>query len=604
MIMIKNKFKNLSTYNKLVFCFLFITLFIILVIGMSSYQAASLSINKQTIEQTTEMVKQLSESLDNFCELMTSNITNVSTNPIVQQELNASSDDVNIIEDNYYSRYKQIRFVMVQAYSSIYMYDLMLQGNNGADYFISVDGSKLELSDINAIKQKASEEKGKAIFINTISENGYLQIIKEVKDNLTRQSLGYVRSSIKSKYINTITETIDFGADGKVIVLDHNNEIISNNSGIETTEIVNRIHEASGISDITFDHKKYVMIYDKSAQTGWKIIALIPREYVINALSPLKTVVFFSVFFTILICVLISNLLARTIVRPIESTADAMKKFSNGDFSIRLEEDRKDELGVMAAGFNRMVMQVQELINQVTQAKLLEKELEFKALQAQINPHFLYNALDTVNWMARKRGEDDICHMIMSLSNLMRGSISNKQSIISLEQEFKYVEDYLYIQKTRYCDKINVVYSVDETLLSQFIPKLTIQPIIENSIVHGIEESTHHCELIVIISKGIGEKGEAVIRISVRDTGIGIEPEKLEHILKESNDKQSNGIDMAHTGLGVYAVDKRLKYIFGDEYGLKMGSEWGSGTITYINIPYYDNPEDLKNKCDKSLKGE
>ena len=149
-------------------------------------------------------------------------------------------------------------------------------------------------------------------------------------------------------------------------------------------------------------------------------------------------------------------------------------------------------------------------MHEVTNSKLLNKEMEFKALQAQINPHFLYNALDTVNWMAMKKGDTEICDMVSAISNLMRISIGNKQDIFSIRQELKYVKDYLYIQETRYRDRFQVYFAIDEKILDEKIPKLTIQPLVENAIVHSVEVSKGKTVLNI---NGYIEQGNVVIEI-------------------------------------------------------------------------------------------
>ena len=156
---------------------------------------------------------------------------------------------------------------------------------------------------------------------------------------------------------------------------------------------------------------------------------------------------------SLMLCIFLANILAKGIAGPIKRTSKAMQQFAEGDFSVRLPEGRRDEIGAMNSVFNQTIEKIEQLIKQVVEMETVNKDIEFQALQAQINPHFLYNVLDTINWMARKKGEDNICHMVTSISSLMRASISNKRSMVYIREEIKYVQDYLYIQETRYGDK-------------------------------------------------------------------------------------------------------------------------------------------------------
>ena len=211
--------------------------------------------------------------------------------------------------------------------------------------------------------------------------------------------------------------------------------------------------------------------------------------------------------------------------------------------------------------------------------------MEFKALQAQINPHFLYNALDTVNWMAMKKGDTEICDMVSAISNLMRISIGNKQDIFSIRQELKYVKDYLYIQETRYRDRFQVYFAIDEKILDEKIPKLTIQPLVENAIVHSVEVSKGKTVLNI---NGYIEQGNVVIEI--KDDGVGMDRDTLLHLLDPPEGEEKD-ISVAHTGLGMYAVHQRLRYLYGEEYGLTADSEPGNGTCIKICIPFTKGEE-------------
>ena len=244
-----------------------------------------------------------------------------------------------------------------------------------------------------------------------------------------------------------------------------------------------------------------------------------------------------------------------------------------------------DEVGDLIDTYNYMTRKMDKLM--ADQAKAAEelRIAEFKSLQAQINPHFLYNALDTVNWMAMKKGDTEICDMVSAISNLMRISIGNKQDIFSIRQELKYVKDYLYIQETRYRDRFQVYFAIDEKILDEKIPKLTIQPLVENAIVHSVEVSKGKTVLNI---NGYIEQGNVVIEI--KDDGVGMDRDTLLHLLDPPEGEEKD-ISVAHTGLGMYAVHQRLRYLYGEEYGLTADSEPGNGTCIKICIPFTKGEE-------------
>ena len=303
---------------------------------------------------------------------------------------------------------------------------------------------------------------------------------------------------------------------------------------------------------------------------------------------------------SLMLCIFLANILAKGIAGPIERTSKAMQQFAEGDFSVRLPEGRRDEIGAMNSVFNQTIEKIEQLIKQVVEMETVNKDIEFQALQAQINPHFLYNVLDTINWMARKKGEDNICRMVTSISSLMRASISNKRSMVYIREEIKYVQDYLYIQETRYGDKFTSYIEVDERLNELEIPKMTIQTLVENAVVHGVENATWDCFLYVS-----GEITDGMAVFTVKDDGVGMSQEQLEKLMG-TEEEPDHEAERTHTHLGVYAVRKRLDYVYQNKARMSITSEPGKGTQVILEIPMngnvgvtyrkYDEPVNENNK--------
>ncbi len=249
----------------------------------------------------------------------------------------------------------------------------------------------------------------------------------------------------------------------------------------------------------------------------------------------------------------------------------------------------------MNSVFNQTIEKIEQLIKQVVEMETVNKDIEFQALQAQINPHFLYNVLDTINWMARKKGEDNICRMVTSISSLMRASISNKRSMVYIREEIKYVQDYLYIQETRYGDKFTSYIEVDERLNELEIPKMTIQTLVENAVVHGVENATWDCFLYVS-----GEITDGMAVFTVKDDGVGMSQEQLEKLM-ETEEEPDHEAERTHTHLGVYAVRKRLDYVYQNKARMSITSEPGKGTQVILEIPMNGNVGVTYRKYDETV---
>ena len=298
---------------------------------------------------------------------------------------------------------------------------------------------------------------------------------------------------------------------------------------------------------------------------------------------------------SLMLCIFLADILAKGIAGPIKRTSKAMQQFAEGDFSVRLPEGRRDEIGAMNSVFNQTIEKIEQLIKQVVEMETVNKDIEFQALQAQINPHFLYNVLDTINWMARKKGEDNICRMVTSISSLMRASISNKRSMVYIREEIKYVQDYLYIQETRYGDKFTSYIEVDERLNELEIPKMTIQTLVENAVVHGVENATWDCFLYVS-----GEITDGMAVFTVKDDGVGMSQEQLEKLMG-TEEEPDHEAERTHTHLGVYAVRKRLDYVYQNKARMSITSEQGKGTQVILEIPMNGNVGVTYRKYDETV---
>ena len=581
----KIKIRDIPTFYKILFPSIAITLMVTLTSTIFTYNKASEIILKKTVRQSQETVRQMSENYENFMQGIYDKINYIAYSATTQEEL--CYGEKGVYEEGYFSRERELKRQMVRLFNSFYVDDLQIYAKNGKDYYFSVkqEVKKPEKEEIAKMIQQATDAMEGIVCINDLKHSGHLQIVKEVRDNLKMSPIGTIRLSINSDALEQIRKNVNFASEGAVLILDEKNQIVQGQAS-ELSKKADQLFQATeGEFEYQMQKKKYQVVYRVSDTTKWKVIGIIPLREISADLLPIQKQMIKTLMIGIFISSILSFLLSYVIVHPIRATVLAMHRFSEGDFEVRLSEERKDEFGEMNRVFNETTRKIEELMHEVTNSKLLNKEMEFKALQAQINPHFLYNALDTVNWMAMKKGDTEICDMVSAISNLMRISIGNKQDIFSIRQELKYVKDYLYIQETRYRDRFQVYFAIDEKILDEKIPKLTIQPLVENAIVHSVEVSKGKTVLNI---NGYIEQGNVVIEI--KDDGVGMDRDTLLHLLDPPEGEEKD-ISVAHTGLGMYAVHQRLHYLYGEEYGLTADSEPGNGTCIKICIPFTKGEE-------------
>jgi two-component system sensor histidine kinase YesM len=202
--------------------------------------------------------------------------------------------------------------------------------------------------------------------------------------------------------------------------------------------------------------------------------------------------------FTVLLAILLSVFFASSIALPVEKLRSLMRQAETGDFSIRFSENRQDEIGQLGQSFNRMIEEISNLIDQVYHEQQRKRETELRVLQEQIKPHFLYNTLDTIQWMAQEHGAQDIVDMVSALTQLFRVGLSKGQEMIPLREELRHVESYLFIQKVRYEDKFDYTISINPGIDQLRVLKVILQPLVENAIYHGIKERRGKGHILVV----------------------------------------------------------------------------------------------------------
>ena len=579
------RFRDFSIRTKLIIGFLTILLPLVLILSIVFYSYSAEIVLKQSLEQTREIVEQFSISLDNYMGLMRNKMEILADSPTIQEELNTHQDKEDIKNDSFYSRNKRIRRIMLQIYSSVTMNDVEIYGINETNHYLSLWSKKYEIPDKDILFENANLSKGRSVLVNNINDADTIQMIKMVKDLQTYKPIGYIRFGLKRNYIEKMAKNINFGSDGSVVIFDEN---LNKISGIAHDSALSKLlKEKPSIGNFSYSEGKneYTAVHIHSDSTGWTTVGVIPLRYINKDLAGIQYLTVIIIVLTIIIGVTVSVIIAQSLILPLENTVNALEKFSRGDFAVRLKENRCDEIGKLNRIFNKAIKEINELMQKVTQSEILNKEMEFKTLQSQMNPHFLYNTLDTINWLAFKEKQTEICNLVAAISSLIRASISNKKSIITIEQELDYVKNYIYIQHIRYKDRFDIIYDIDESLLKQAVPKLIIQPIVENAIIHGIENSKNKNLLYISVKR----ENECII-IIVKDTGIGMTDEKVSELLKEPLNTEGDE-QKAHTNLGLYAVHKRIQLMYGDLYGLTVQSQAGEGTTVTLHIPFTKKQE-------------
>jgi len=304
--------------------------------------------------------------------------------------------------------------------------------------------------------------------------------------------------------------------------------------------------------------------------------------------SYISTIRFTFIAFVVIAIVLfvLSILIPLSITRPINELSKVMDRVAKGDLSVRANFNKGPEMTALSDSLNTMIDKINELLQQVTDEQTCLRKAEFEVLQAQINPHFLYNTLDAIVWLAEAGEQKKVVTMVGDLSNFFRTSLNHGRDIVTIQDELQHINSYLKIQKVRYQDILEYDIQVPKDLNDYLIPKITLQPLVENALYHGIKNKRGRGKIIVT-----GRRDGEILVLSVSDNGIGMTPEVLER-LKEELRLETEG---ERTIYGMYNVNERIRLNFGDQYGLHIASTYGEGSQIEVVLPCR-LPESEKNQ--------
>lgn len=269
-------------------------------------------------------------------------------------------------------------------------------------------------------------------------------------------------------------------------------------------------------------------------------------------------------------------LVSKSLTRPLEKMTQTVKKIRDGDTRLRIQRMKDDEIGELAQNFNEMLDQIESLISREYETKLLLNRAEYKALQAQINPHFLYNTLDTMTSIAEIQGCRQVSALCQSLSNIFRYSLDMKNPYSNVAKEIVHLKNYIYVMSVRMQDEVEYQFEVQDEVLKDSIPRISIQPLVENALNHGLRNCRGK-KKVLIQASAVGDN----LQIVVSDNGVGIPREKLRTLLDGRDEKKAE----KGTSIGINNIHMRMKMLYGEVYGLTVESEIGCGTRVILTIP-------------------
>ncbi len=413
----------------------------------------------------------------------------------------------------------------------------------------------------------------------------YFLIMKQITDYDNRKNLGTMYIAIQLSFIDEILHSFEekdkadlwiMNTTGKIIYHTDKEKIGSIDPEIGNYPILNGSFRANLGKDSRLISVK------ESSQFKWVLVHSIPLKFLTERTDLVRNITVFVFLLFITVTSMISVFFAWNVTRPIKKLSGLMKYVEMGNFHVDLKSNSRDEVGTLARSFNSMIATTRELIEKNYYIEIKQREAELYALQSQINPHFMYNTLETISMAVEEGQTDVVVDMVTLLGRMLRFSLSNKSELVSIEEEVQHVKDYLTIQKIRFEERVDFAIDNKIDIRPLYTPKFILQPVVENSIKYGLE-SRKGVQIQIRVDEEFGARsGEQEIVFRIRDDGPGIAPDRLaelNHILHSDNLLRTD------SGFGLKNVNARVVMLFGPEYGIQVHSIYGKGTELIIRIP-------------------
>jgi two-component system sensor histidine kinase YesM len=583
--------------NKLLFSYFLLLVFIVGIIGVAVYKISEAIIVNQVGRSRLEVLEQIGRNVNIIIDeiISVSNIyycndtlIKMINKPPAEDNYEKNIDANKVME--IFSRYTYV-FDNLKYYSVLYAY-------SGRAYTSWINNTyKFE----NVLRQpwypKILARDGKILWVSTFNdkecygEDKYVfSAARLLKHYYSDKPLGVLLLNVDEAVLqNTYHNALNSG--NKIYIIDKSGNIVSHpekamlGSNIGKEKQLQKILFSPPSGNFTFRRAgtRFLSTIYPIAKPGWFIIEELPFPRVLAPMNKMKYFTLLLLGLGMLVGFGMSYLIARRITLPVQTLYRSMQQVENGDLNVVTEVRTVDEIGELSKGFNNMLAKIRDLMRNVQAEEKLKRKAELEFLQAQINPHFLYNTLTSIRCMVEMKQNKDAQNMLLALVRLLRNSIGNSDEFVSVRKQLENLQDYLLIQSFRYPDKFTVGYMIQSEVFDCQIPKLILQPLVENAIFHGIEpkETTGRIKIS-------GYQDEADLVFEVSDDGVGMNEEQLRAIWE----KKDKPLNRTFNRIGIINVHERLALNFGPSYGLKIFSQPGAGTAAVIRMPVFRNGEE------------
>lgn len=564
--------------NQILFIFIIVMVIVLLIVSLSTLKQVSSLLKNNAEKQIQQVAIEANGRFESLYEQINMASKLVITNDVVQELLTKEYDGKEI---TFHDRQRLMGITNIITANSDGIFSFHLFSNNQNRVLPLDEESLLNRVDKSWIEQ-ADKAKGSLVWVgqDPNDKNNFLALRRVNLMERQYRNGGYLLISVYGEHFQFTNKDLTDETNQYSILLNHEHQPIVSNFHGDLTAIIN-----SGQSIVQLNEKDYMVTQQSSKITEWTVLILTPVSILTDGISGIRTGIVLSGIAGLIIFTISSFFLSTVITSPIVKLTKTMQRAGEGSLPSNPSTTSVYEVNELNSTYNQLVKETNHLIQMVYQKEILRNRSELKALQAQINPHFLFNTLDALHWSLEEKNEEELSERVLAMSDLFRYTITKEtdDEWVFIEDEMKHIEDYMDIMKMRFGDRLQCEIDVPQEYQLVRIPKLIIQPLVENAILHGAGNKLGQCQISVTVERANNQN----IMISVKDDGPGMDNEKLNSVLKAMKTGEAPSINGSGKGMAISNVYKRLKLYYQEnkDTDLLISSEIKSGTQISFVIP-------------------
>lgn len=575
-------FANLSMQKKLVIVFVFLITLPITYVSYSSYRTNSDAVLASTTTSANQMTDNAMDKVDRYI----ADLKRYSILPLYNKDVQKYLDQQGTDWDKNATVNMFLMYLAntKEEISAVYMVD-----HYGAIFYYNKPGLN-ELYPYERLGewQMRTQQAGTSpvlvgthpVRVNGTEHRQVFSVMRSIQSVSTLKNIGMIVIDVDIRLLEEIIQPLNSVTHGNTVIVDDHGRIVYNSDPAELgknltdTPLLAGATGSRGSFRLNLGGEPYITVYSVSENTGWKTLVSIPLKELLAPMKQSRNAMMIMTLSIISFALVMAMAISYALTKPLKRTVQLMKQVQRGKLDVRVNVKYNDEIGMLGSHFNRMIGRIRDLLQEVYETEKSKQKADILALQNQINPHFIYNTLESIRMLAELNDDDRVAELTYLLGLLLRYSITRSDEIVTVGQELKHVENYLQLLQLRFPDKISYHIMVPELYHSLPIIKLVFQPIVENAIFHGLEKQADAGTITIM---AWSERNDVIF--TVHDDGVGMSEERLALL----NDSLTDG-KTDKFGIGLRNVNERVRLHYGESSSLTVSSNLGEGTTVTLRI--------------------